>query len=454
MNAPRIAAVSILGLGGIATYAVNYPGSMEYDSFVQLLEGRNGSYTFWHPPVMSWMLGVADTLIGPASAWFMLFDMVLAFGALISLLWLARRVAWPVAAAAVFVLFLPQLFLQQAAVIKDTLFADACLAGFICLAHAAERWPLRRLRFALLGASAVFLALAALTRQNGAVVVPCAAAGLAFIAARQESGWRPGAAYGAGLLAAVAVLALAANTALALRWDGSPSRENQIKILQLYDLTGMAKRNPAVLGIVESRSPGLARVIAGEGVRLWSPLKNDTLEVPPIVPVLDETPAPVLRHIWLEAAVRYPGTYLAVRTILFRWVFQPPDVGECNPFYVGEEGDPDDLKTLGLQSRLDARDHYLLRYGDAFVGTPAYSHGVFSLLGMIVLVVTLRRRRPADLAIASMIAAAFVFAATFFVISIACDYRYLYVIDLTALAGALYLAADWDFRIGLVRHSQ
>jgi hypothetical protein len=34
------------------------------------------------------------------------------------------------------------------------------------------------------------------------------------------------------------------------------------------------------------------------------------------------------------------------------------------------------------------------------------------------------------------------FAASFFLISIACDYRYLYFLDLAALAGLFYVAVD------------
>ena len=34
------------------------------------------------------------------------------------------------------------------------------------------------------------------------------------------------------------------------------------------------------------------------------------------------------------------------------------------------------------------------------------------------------------------------FAASFFVISIACDYRYLYLLDMAAITGVLYLALD------------
>ena len=418
---------------------------MEDDSFVQLLEGRTESYSFWHPPVMSWMLGVSDSLIGPAAAWFVLFDMVLAFGALIAVLWLTRRVSWWAVACAGAFLFLPQLLMLQAVVWKDALFANACVAGFVSLGLAAEQWRRARFRIGMLCGCAVFLALAMLTRQNGLAIMPCAVVGLAVIASRQERSARAGAAYGAALLLMAGGLALSTNALLELRWDGYPAREAQIKILRLYDITGMVKHNPTItLESLESDAPRLRQVIFDEGVRRWSPVKNDTLEYSArIVAALDAAPPSALRNQWFELVTMYPGTYLAVRGELFLWVLQAPDVGQCHPFHVGDQGDAADLKELGLRPRLDARDLVLWHYGDFFEYTPIFWHAAYAAIGLFVLVVVVRRRRPADIAVASMIAAVMTFTATFFVISIACDYRYLYVIDLSALAGLLYLAADW-----------
>jgi tellurite resistance protein TehA-like permease len=42
----------------------------------------------------------------------------------------------------------------------------------------------------------------------------------------------------------------------------------------------------------------------------------------------------------------------------------------------------------------------------------------------------------------AMLAGIFLFAASFFFISIACDYRYLYGIDLAAMVTLFYLALD------------
>ena len=60
-------------------------------------------------------------------------------------------------------------------------------------------------------------------------------------------------------------------------------------------------------------------------------------------------------------------------------------------------------------------------------------------------------REPADVVMAALMASALAFAASFFLISIACDFRYLYFLDLAAMAGALYVALDppWRKRVRL-----
>ena len=157
-RSPRAIAAAILTLGGLTTYIVNFPGSLSFDSYVQLLEGREGSYSNWHPAIMSWMLGIADAL-RPGAAYFVFFDTVLAFAALVSLLWLPRRVSRAAVVGAVIVLCLPQLLLYQGIIWKDVLFADATLAGFVCLAHAAAHWNGKPVRLALIGGATLFVVL-------------------------------------------------------------------------------------------------------------------------------------------------------------------------------------------------------------------------------------------------------------------------------------------------------
>lgn len=442
INSPRLAAMAVLALGGLAIFLINFPGSMEDDSFVQLLEGRTGSYSGWHPAVMSWMLGVSDALPGPPASWFTGFVMLVVFSSLIGVVALAETVSWRTVLVAAVILLLPQMLLLQAVVWKDTLFADSVLAGFVCLGLGVKTGPRWRWGLILLGAA--FFALAALSRQNGIVTVPCAAVVLGLVVARRGP-VQKGLITAGGFLLAFVVFWQGGNGLLKLRWDGYPAAQEQFKILELYDITGMVVRARSLpLTALDRKAPQLAHIIRGEGVARWSPLKNDTLEMSPrIVAALDATSPVVLARQWRETVWHNPAGYLAVRALLFRWVFQPPDVSLCHPFHVGDQGDADDLKVLGIKPRLDARDLMLWRIGDLFLQTPVFSHGLFSLLALGVLIVIMRRRSDSDLIMAGLIVSAYVFTATFLVISIACDYRYLYLDDLVALAGVLYIAADW-----------
>lgn len=136
------------------------------------------------------------------------------------------------------------------------------------------------------------------------------------------------------------------------------------------------------------------------------------------------------------------SAYLAHRWDAFVWVFFTPEPGRCLPVFVGVTGPAEKLAGLDLTARLSPKDLALGRYAQAYVGTPAYSHAFFAALALVVAGVLLVRREPPDVVIAGLLLSALAFAASFFVISIACDYRYLYALDLAAVVGALYLALD------------
>jgi hypothetical protein len=120
----------------------------------------------------------------------------------------------------------------------------------------------------------------------------------------------------------------------------------------------------------------------------------------------------------------------------------------CPLVSVGVE--TDDLEALaraGLSSRRNAKDDWDDDYVEAFDGTPVLSHLAWGALAGGLLVMSLwdivRRgdRRPASLAIVGLLAAAFAFVAGFFVVSLACDYRYLYLLDTAALVAAVHRAS-------------
>jgi hypothetical protein len=425
--------------------AVNLPGHLSYDSVIQLYEGRTGAYNGWHPPVMSWLLGLFDAVV-PGTALFVAFDTLLLYGAMLSLIFVQKRASFAAAVVALLAAALPQFLLYPGIIWKDVLFAHATVAGFVALALAAAHWQQPRLRMGLIAVSTLFLALATLARQNGVLILIVGAAALGWIAATQvaERKRREALVYGGGLLVVAALVIFGANAGLSLRAEGDSATVAQLRLLQIYDIVGMRHADPSLaLPVLQTREPALAAEVVGDGVKAYTPTRNDTLIATPkfVSALADSEPSNVFAQ-WRELLVSHPWLYVKVRSAEFWQVFATPDVAKCMPYKVGIDGPPDKLRALGMSERDDDRDDALNTYAYSIQSTPAFSHVVFFLLGSACCGVLLRRRRAADLAIASLFAGMTVFAASFFVISIACDYRYLYGIDLAAVIALFYLALD------------
>jgi hypothetical protein len=189
--------------------------------------------------------------------------------------------------------------------------------------------------------------------------------------------------------------------------------------------------------------PDLAKAIRTEGVRLYTPQRNDTLAASvPLQTALANSDAGEIRDQWIDLVLHHPWLYLKTRARAFGWVAFTPQIGRCVPFVVGVGGPADEMRRLGLKLRMDVRDVALQNYANAFIHTPVFSHVTFGLIALLALFPLLRRGRPDDIAIAFMLIGAFVFTLSFFVISIACDYRYLYALDLSAMFAAFYIALN------------
>jgi len=438
----RIAAAAVLVAGWCIALAISWPGHLSYDSIVQLHDGRAGFYHSWHPPVMAWMLGLGDWVL-PGTGLFVLFDITMAFAALLSLLWIAPRPSWLAVCVAALCVLLPQLVLYQAIVWKDVLFADATMAGFVCLAQAEARWASAKARFAWIAGAFALFALASLTRQNGPIVLVIGSLALGIIAAR-VGGRKFAVLLAACAFLGTAVIVLCAGFLLSLRSDHGEGPVAQLKLLRLYDLTGAVAADPSLpLDRLADDAPELEKLIRTDGVRLYSPQRNDTLVGSQALQnELSDAAPELMAAQWYDLLLHHPWVYLKTRAEVFRWVVLTPDIVACRPVFVGVEGPAGEMADLGLLPRQRPRDLALGNYAKAFMGTPVFSHLAFAIVGCAAMILLLRRRRPGDVAIAFLQIASFAFTASFFVVSIACDYRYLYVLDLGALAALLYLALD------------
>jgi hypothetical protein len=443
---PRLAAAAVIVVAWIVCLILNWPGHFSYDSVAQLSEARGSDYSGIHPPVMSWLLGVADA-IERGAAPFVVFDTMLVYGALLALALLGRPGTWLAAPVAAALALTPQLLIYPAIVWKDVLFAGAEIAGFAALAWAAACWSQPARRWRLLAATLVLLTLSALSRQNGAVLLPLAAVAVGWLAGRLATRRRVWIGLGGGLAFLAAILALVTTAGAALQTHvteehGAPE---QFEHLEIYDIVGAVVRDPTVkLDVLHARVPWLEQVLRGQGARSYSPSRIDTLKVGP----LDErhdVAAPIAAQ-WWDLVVKHPLLYLQVRAEVFGWVLLTPKPRECVMVATGIDGDPDDLADAGLAKRKTKRDEALEAYAMAIASTPVSSHATYAVGGLVLLGLLLRRRRAPDIAVAAMVAGGLAFAASFAVISIACDYRYLYDLDLSVVAGTLYAVATRAWR--------
>jgi len=424
----------LLGFGVLLI--LNFPGQLSYDSVVQLADGRSGQYDSWHPPVMAWLLGLFDAVLR-GTGLYLLFVVSLLLASWLLLL-RGGRAGRGAAIVLVLILATPQFLLFQGEIWKDILFANAGIAGFCFIAAAAARWQDVRSRFLLLALSALMLGLATLARQNGLLIVPVAALAVGLIARRnQSSPWR----YGPGLIAAILALVVAGNLALALRSDHGEGATNQFLEALTFDLVGSVRMDPSVrLTILERQAPNLEAAIRKDGIRLYSPHLMDTLEdSQAMIHAIRHAPLGVVLAQWKQVVLEHPGVYLRQRLPVFGWVIAPPDLLVCHPAIVGVSGPADVMKSLGLTHYTRHQDVLLYSWAALFFHTPIYSHLFYGALALLCLVLLARRGAPADIAIAGLQVAALAFALSFFVVSIACDYRYLYFLDLAALTGALQL---------------
>jgi hypothetical protein len=426
----RKAASAILLAGFAVMLVLTAPGQLTYDSVQQLASGRSGAYNSWHPPVMAWLLGVFDAVV-PGTLLFLLFQTLLLLGALLVLLSLKPRSTGTVLVALAIVLT-PQWLMFQGQIWKDVLCANAAIAGFTALAVFAKterrRW---------LVAAALLLALAAGVRQNAVVLLPVAALAAGYAAPRKR--WL----LGFGILAVTVILGLGTSLWLVARSDGGDGASAQVRLGQAYDLAGALARDPTLpLPSLAAEDPAFENVLRQKSPALYTPLRNDPFAADPAINHgLADAPDGAVGRAWKGLVSGHTLLYLRVRLAAFGAVLTTPDSAVCHYSHTGTEGPPELLRQLGLTPGMRPQDRALRDYTRLFFATPVYSHILWGALALVLLVLLLRRGEKGDAAIAGLLLGALVFTLTFAAISIACDYRYLILLDLAAMTGALHWTA-------------
>lgn len=450
ISAGGVVRLSIV-LGFVLVLGAGLPGHMSTDSVIQLFEGRTGVSQSFNPPFMSWLLGTFDALV-PGTGLFVAFNVLLLFASLYALTYLQDRLSWLTVPTALLMFCTPQILIYQAIVWKDVLFANLAIAGFVCLAYGVQRWaePLARLPWLL--ASILLLALACLTRQNGVLVLLAAAVALGVVAGGRRLGRF--AAYGAGTLLAGLLLIMMISAFLGIVFKGdklsgtSGSSVGLGRILQQYDIVGIVANDPQVnLSILDAANSAVDDKVRADAAIAYSPERVDTLsQAPEMSSALATVPAEAISQQWLALITSDTGPYLRHRWAVFRKVMFTPELVRCLPVWVGVSGPPDKLSALGLREEMEPQDVALFNYATYFYRTPVYSHLTFAIIAVVISILLLLRRRPTDIVMVAMLLSALAFAASFFLLSLACDYRYLYFLDLATMVGLFYLITNPSLR--------
>ena len=435
----KAATLAVLAAGWAASVGLNAPGHLSYDSVIQLLDGRTGRYHTWHPPFMAWLLGLGDAVRG-GTALYVAAQSALLFGALAVLVAGARRPGPAALVVATLVCASPLVLVWQGLVWKDVLYADLTVAGFAALA-AAARSATSTHRAAWTTGAGVVLAGAALTRQDGALALLAGAAAITLEGGRSGAGAsrRRAAVVGLAWLLATGALAALASAALSTRSVDGNGAAAQLGELQAYDLVGVVARDPAAR--LDRLPPDLAAQVRRAARTEYTPLHNDALlSDGALEAAVGDAPAAVSAQ-WRETIVQAPLAWAAHRAAVFGELLFTPDLKACRADYTGLSGPSQTLAALHMAPRDTPRDRALFAYGARLHGTPVYAHAAYALVAGALAVWLLVRRRAGDVEVAALLLAALAYAGAFLVIGVACDYRYLYPLDLAPMAAALHAAA-------------
>ena len=330
------------------------------------------------------------------------------------------------------IFFLPVFLLQQGLLAKDILFANAALLG-LCLLHVSRRegtWAVASLWLA-----SACLTLAVMTRQQGAVVLLAALAIilLSTPAAPGASGtMRARLKTAAIFLGAVMIEVVAANAAISVSAKGGPADVMGfgIKVIEFYDISGTTAHDQSVeLDLLKNHEVEVekfpAYVAANYGPDRWDRLG---ISDGPYAFTFLGQPMSVMTQQWLALIVNHPVAYLRHRLEVFRYFMGFGDRSKC--YYNSNIGLAIDATPAPLVDKLHlepyspplARRLSSLEWSwrNSFLYYPTF----YLFLSLILLIFCVSHRLSVILL--SIQAASLIYIFSYFFVSIACDFRYVY----------------------------
>ncbi len=427
---------AILAAGLLFTLAANLPGHLTFDSVVALYEGQTGQYAS-ELPFIAWVLGFFSHIL-PGTALFVTFNASLFFGSLLALTYF-RRVSWLGVPVALAIVVSPLFISMEGTVWHDILFADLSLAAFVLLAFTHQQQPRPLIRVLSYAAVLILLSCAALPRESGII---CLIVASVTIACAHSAAPRKALLYGAcALISGLILTELISIAVVAGHGRGSEqlAYSEGLAFLERFDIVGTVHYDPqADLSLLHD--PAAAAAVRKIASSEYTPIRYAWNYDAQSMALLSALPASAVWAQWSAMVLHDTGAYLQHRAAVFQWVMFTPTVEQCMPAYTGVSGPPELLKTLGLASGFRPQDTALYNYATYFFDTPVYAHTTYAIISILMLAALWLRRNLADVSIGMLLVSGLIFSASFFPISLACSYRYLFFMDAAAMTGLLYVA--------------
>jgi len=409
-------------IGIILTF---YPGHMSYDSLDQLTQARSGSFSLWHPPIMSffWSFLLPNTL-GPLPL--LVLQAALFAGSLMLIAVLLTKQLSMRLFVFFGLLFFPAIFVQPGMIWKDTqLSAVLLLATSLLLLQQRTQ----RISIAMFVVAMLALLYGTSVRLNAfPAVVPLLLwqLSICFTASSRPIRWYY---YTVFPLACACMLLLSSIITNALVSEDSPPPSQQIKI---HDLAALSVASQSVLlpTSVQKNPITIERLS-----KIYFPSSNNALIFGGDIQLLTDPQAlKELDALWKQAILASPLEYLRHRKAFLRDLISYNTPSVCYPWHDGI-----DKNNFGLEVTHNQLSVDILAFLKSLKNSFLFRGWLYLLLAAVLClvqsIIALKKQRMQPSLYLSL--SALCYGVPYFFVGTSCDFRYLYWVVIASLLSLL-----------------
>lgn len=398
-----------------------YPGHMSNDSLEQFAQAISGSFTLWHPPIMSFLWSfLFPSTLGPLPL-LVLQIIIFVSSFMFIACYVTKRTTTRIVIFSSLFLF-PAIFVQPGMIWKDVQMSAALLLA-TALLMAQERQQRINVKILILVILALFYATS--VRLNGFLaIVPlllwqCV---LCFPAERRPMQWY----YWCVFPLVCGCLFMASMIVTnALVSEPSPPPSQQIKI---HDLAALSLASQSMLLPVSVQKMPLTIPLLG---KLYSPSSNNPLIFSQYIQLLTDNQAlDDLDSTWKQAVAQYPLQYLSHRKSFFRFLLSYRTPTVCYPWHEGI-----DKNNFGLNVTNNPIAVGMLAFLASLKNSFFFRGWLYLLLCAVLCIVqgtiSLWRRQIRGSFCLSL--SGLCYGLPYFFVGTSCDFRYLYWVIIASL---------------------